>query len=78
MNLLSLLGQESELLRLAKQVTALLSCLGDLYAVCCIRAPLTQTGRGGLYDGGVPIALLDTHRSAVHCHSMLSCRIAEH
>lgn len=71
MNLLPLLKQESELLRLAKQVTALLSCLGDLYAVYCIRAPLTQTSRGGLYEGGVPIALHDTYRSAV-LHGALS------
>lgn len=62
MNLLPLWGQESAMLRLAKQLTALLSCLGDLFAEYSILAPLAQNDRAGLYGDGIPIALHDTHR----------------
>ena len=71
MNLLPLWGQESAMLCLARQVTALLSCLDELYAEYTIPASMTQSERAGLYGDGIPIALHDMHRyiysSIVHC-----------
>ena len=52
------------MLRLAKQVTALLSCLGDLFTEYSSPAPLAQDDRVGLYGDGIPIALHDMHRYA--------------
>ena len=52
------------MLRLAKQVTALLSCLGDLFIEYSSPTPLAQDGRVGLYGDGIPIALHDMHRYA--------------
>ena len=62
MNLLPLWGQESAMLRLAQQVTALLSCLAELYAEYSIPASMAQSERAGLYGDGIPIALHDMHR----------------
>lgn len=64
MNLLPLWGQEAAMLRLAKQVTALLSCLGDLFTEYSSPAPLAQDDRVGLYGDGIPIALHDMQRYA--------------
>ena len=58
MNLLPLWGQESAMLRLAQQVTALLSCLAELYAEYSIPASMAQSDRAGLYGDGIH----DTHR----------------
>ena len=50
------------MLRLAQQVTALLSCLAELYAEYSIPASMAQSERAGLYADGIPIALHDMHR----------------
>ena len=57
------------MLRLAQQVTALLFCLGELYAEYSLPASMAQSERAGLYGDGLPIALHDQHRyaSVVHC-----------
>ncbi len=60
MNLLPLSGQEPAVLRLAQQVTALVSCLEELCAEYSIPASLPQNARAGLYRDG--IALHDIHR----------------
>ena len=52
------------MLRLAKQVTALLACLGDLFTEYSSPAPLAQDDRVGLYGSGIPIALHDMRRYA--------------
>lgn len=62
MHLLPLWGQESVMLRLAQQVTALLSCLAKLYAEYSIPASTAQSERAELYGDGIPIALHDVHR----------------
>ncbi|DBA76964.1 TPA: hypothetical protein ACH3X1_009557 [Trebouxia sp. C0004] len=62
MNPLPLWGQESAMLRLARQVTALLPCLGELYAEYTIPASMTQSECAGLYGAGIPIVLHDHHR----------------
>lgn len=72
MNLLPLWGQEAAMLCLAKQVTALLSCLGDLFAEYRIPAPPAQNDCAGLYGDGVPIALHDMHRYACLHSTILS------
>ena len=72
MNLLPLWGQEAAMLRLAKQVTALLSCLVDLFAEYRVPAPLAQNDRAGLYGDGIPIALHDMHRYTCLLSTMLT------
>ena len=62
MKMLPLWGQESAMLRLAQQVTALLSCLAELYAEYSVPASMAQSDRAGLYGDGAPIALHDHHR----------------
>lgn len=62
MNLLPLWSQESAMLRLAQQVTALLSCLEDLVVVYSTPASLALTDCSGLFGDDIPIALHDTHR----------------
>ncbi len=65
--IIGLWGQEPAMLRLAQQVTALLSCLKELFAEYSIPASLAQNERAGLYWDGIPIALHDTHRyTSVH------------
>ncbi|DBB04080.1 TPA: hypothetical protein ACH3X1_013133 [Trebouxia sp. C0004] len=63
MNLLPLWVQELAMLRLAQQVTALLSCLGELYAEYSLPAAMAQSERAELYGDGVPIALHNKHRT---------------
>ena len=63
------------MLRLAKQVTALLSCLGDLFTEYSSPAPLAQDDRVGLYGDGIPIALHDMHRYACLHNTMRANQI---
>jgi hypothetical protein len=69
MNLLPLGGQESAVLRLAQQVTALLTCLEELFADYSIPASPPQNERAGLYRDSIPVVLHDTHRYAAF-HSL--------
>ena len=62
MNLLPLWGQESAMVSLAQQVTALVACLGDLYAEYGTAVPVAQSNRLRLFADGIPIALHDTDR----------------
>ena len=67
MNLLPLWGQESVMLQLAQQVTALLFCLGELYAEYSLPASMAQSERAGLFGDGLPIALHDKHMYVLLC-----------
>ncbi|DBA72352.1 TPA: hypothetical protein ACH3X2_010509 [Trebouxia sp. C0005] len=62
MNLLPLWGQESVMLQLAQQVTALLFYLGELCAEYSLPASMAHNERAGLFGDGLPIALHDKHR----------------
>ena len=77
MNLLLLLGQESAVLRLAQQVTALLTCLKELMAEYSIRASPPQNERAELFRDSVPTALHDTHRCTC-VYSLYSNIIPDH
>ncbi len=72
MNLLPLWGQESVMLQLAQQVTALLFCLGELYAEYSLPASMAQSERAGLFGDGLPIALHDKHRYVSLCSTLSS------
>ena len=67
------------MLSLAKQVTALLSCLVDLFAEYSTPTPSAQKDWAGLHGDGIPIALYDRHRYTCLHGTMLNfcilCRL---